>query len=328
MDTTNAVEFIKHNTDPLVILQHYNAKHITKGTGELRCCCPIHDGGNATAFVYNTHKRLWFCHTKCNAGGDIFTLVELIEKIDFESAVKRVAEIYNIDITNMTIIIRTNEVVQDLKRWIESMRNITKVKTLKPFNIELLGKCYPINSYRNFTKETLEHFNVTYCEMNQRIVVPITYQQMLVGVTMRRTKPHPIKWLHQPSGFATGDFLYNGDNITPMSTIIVSEGVFDVMNAYQCGYTNIVATFGCHLTQEQERMLLTKAYDFVIAYDNDNAGIPATRHVINRLQNKVNLRIAKIPDNKDLGELNNEEMRDALSNAYTTHEWRKIYSGY
>jgi 5S rRNA maturation endonuclease (ribonuclease M5) len=73
MDYSLIKQFV---TVPMV-LESYGAQPDAKG----RCACPIHGGDNKTAFSISSDKQTWKCHTKCDAGGDIFTLVERIEGI-------------------------------------------------------------------------------------------------------------------------------------------------------------------------------------------------------------------------------------------------------
>lgn len=319
----DAVEFIKTSVDAEQLLRHYKVKRITKHGNNLRCCCPIHGGNNPTAFVLNLPKGLWFCHTGCKTGGDIFDLVMKMDNVDFETSVQHIAELFNIDITNMEISVRANQAIRDTQAWIDTMRMLLDEKHIEPFDLSVLGELYPINSYRHFTKTTLQEFGVQYCTNNQRIVVPIYYNHVLVGVTMRRTTPHPIKWLHQPAGLIAGQYLYNIDNIVPFEPLIVVEGVWDCINYYQHGYTNVVATFGCHMTEEQQRMVMQNAIDVIIAYDNDKAGIGGVENVIHTLGNKTNIKIAYIPEGRDAGELTQDEIIASITKSKTIYEWRK-----
>src|SRR5215203_323992 len=50
--------------------------------------CPLHaDGGRPNLFVY-PHSQSWRCY-RCNVGGDVLTLVELIEQLPFREAADR-----------------------------------------------------------------------------------------------------------------------------------------------------------------------------------------------------------------------------------------------
>jgi len=322
----DAVTYLRSLVNPIKLLQHYGVKNITEHGNQIRCNCPIHNGNNTTAFVMNTDNKLWFCHTKCNAGGDIYDLVMQMEHLDFKSAVLRIAEIFNIDISDMTIKLRTDKALQDTREWIDTMRGIVESNTEvapKLFDISMLGRLCAIKSYRHFNKETLDYFNIKFCIANQRIIIPIYVNKQLIGVTMRRTKPHPAKWMHQPTGLLTHNILFNNDNINSSEPIIVCEGVFDVMNYWQNGFDNVVATFGCHMTHTQAFLLLKQTHEIILSYDNDAAGIIGTRSALEMLQDKANVRIARLPNSYDPGMLTKQQIDEAINNTYKTYEWRR-----
>lgn len=322
----DAVTYLKSLVDCTTLLKQYGVTNVSEHGNTIRCSCPIHKGNNPTAFVMNTESKLWFCHTKCHVGGDIYDLVMQIEKIDFGASVLRIAEMLNADISDMTINLRTDKALQNTRKWIDTMRGIVESNTEvtpKLFDISMLGRLCAIKSYRQFDRETLEHFNIKFCIDNQRIVIPIYVNKQLIGVTMRRTKTHPAKWIHQPAGLLTRNILFNYDNITPCELVIVCEGVFDVMNYWVNGFTNVVATFGCHMTHAQMYMLLKAHHEIILSYDNDKAGIIGMRIALSMLKDKASVRIARLPDNSDPGMLNKEQLSNAINNAYKTHEWRK-----
>jgi len=59
------------------VLESFGVELDLKG----RCACPIHGGDNKSAFSVSGDKQSWKCHTKCDEGGDIFTLVEKLESL-------------------------------------------------------------------------------------------------------------------------------------------------------------------------------------------------------------------------------------------------------
>lgn len=57
-----------------------------------RCKCPIHGGDNKTAFSVSNDMQTWKCHTKCDAGGDIFTFIEKKEGVSNVEARKWITD--------------------------------------------------------------------------------------------------------------------------------------------------------------------------------------------------------------------------------------------
>lgn len=334
----NAVEYLKKNIDVRTLLEHYNARKI-HGTHKIRCCCPIHGGDNPTAFVYDTQRKLWYCHTGCKTGGDVFDFVMLMEHISFAEAVQYVADMFNYDISNMSIETRTIDYIQETKQWIQQMLKKTIVSELEEYDITQLGTLYKLNSYRNFTKETLEYFGVRYCQsatiydiinnrelhINKRIVVPVYQNKILVGVTMRRTINEPVKWIHQPNGIYMGNYIYNIDSIQNITQpLMIVEGTGDVWNAHQNGYTNVVGMFGSHMTEQQEALLITKTYNIILALDPDYAGIKAMQDIYKRLCLKMSITFLNVPIHSDVGDLNKEKTESLINNTLTYSQWQKL----
>ena len=50
--------------------------------------CPICRRGGDRALVLNTAQNLYYCHGKCQSGGDIITLVATVNKTSLEDAAK------------------------------------------------------------------------------------------------------------------------------------------------------------------------------------------------------------------------------------------------
>lgn len=322
----DAVEYLKANVNIRDLLTLYGAKRVKQNYNEIRCCCPIHGGNNETAFVFNIKNGLWFCHTGCKIGGDIFDFVQRIEHLEtFQEAVNALANKFGLDITDMEIKQRANEILLNTKRWIEQMKNVLNTKRDTEFALENIGSMFPINSYRNFDKAILNEYGIKYCLENKRIVIPIIHNKTCVGATMRRTTNETVKWLHKPQGLITGNYLFNIDNIELFTPILIVEGIWDVLNAVQHGYLNTVGTFGAHLTQEQSNIILRSTHELIIGFDPDVAGRIATKNVIEMLQNKINIKIMDVPVGKDVGILNSDELNNCFANLKNIYEWRTLY---
>ncbi|MDA0768629.1 MAG: DNA primase [Chloroflexi bacterium] len=112
--------------------------------------------------------------------------------------------------------------------------------------------------------------------------------------------------------------------IRDSNTGIVVEGYMDVIAAHQFGYTNVVASMGTALTENQVALLKSLATNFVLALDPDVAGQEATLRSLeaswkvlggqmaaarNRSlgvlyqRDAVTLKIAALPDGRDPDEL-------------------------
>lgn len=324
----DAVEFVKQHTDFEVLLRHYNARSISVTSSQIRCCCPIHNGDNPTAFVYNKDNNLWYCHTGCDTGGSIIDFVMQIEGLNFKDSIHKIADIFNLDLSTITIVERTTAQMRELKAWLTYMRNRKKQKANKAFDLSLLGYTIikPVVKYRTFTKETLEQFQCMLVdkidievsetkriEYPQRLILPIYFETVLVGVMCRKTKSvdRGPKWAMLPEGIETGQLLYNYDTLTKNKPIMITEGAFDVWNLTELGVQNVVSSFGAHLTPEQIKLLQKVSFDLILAFDPDKAGVLATLNAIEQIKDKFNVKIFKPNTEKDPGDLTKEDYENA-----------------
>lgn len=308
----------------LKVLDHYNIEY--KDYGEAyRMCCPLHEGNNPTSFALKKSNGLWFCHADCNTGGDLISFIMKKEDISFHDAVSLISNILNVNIDEIQTKQGVGVVTQNTRKFmklIESMKN-------RFTNYELpKGSYYDLNKYRGFNKETMSHFGMRYAKsfkytnrdgkvvtMRNRLIFPIEYNGELIGMSVRRVDENDFpKWMHLPQGIKTGKLLYNMDNVTPFEPIIVVEGILDVWKWYELGFTNVVATLGSNLSNEQELLLLRYTDTVYLCYDGDKPGKEASNQIINRIKYKFNLFSIDLPDGKDPCDLTDEELMSRFNN--------------
>lgn len=319
----NAVEIIqsKINIDSITdILEYYGVNRVHRFGSSIRCCCPIHGGNNPTAFVWKD-SGLWYCHTGCDKGGDVFNFVGEMEHLeiekDFKQITNKVAEILNINVENATYDITSRRNNKEFDDWKRSINAKKKVMTEEEFNVASLGEINRISRYRGISEETLRLFEVGYSKDHDRIVFPIRNEVgTCIGVTMRRRdNTNPIKWLHYPTGVKVGEYLY-GLNLNIGEVPWLVEGAIDVLKLRDMGIFAL-GCFGAKLTDEQVKILIRNFTSVNIMYDGDKAGMDATYNAIQKLKNKMDMNIYVLPWGVDPGDI-------------TPHTWEhiKIYKPY
>lgn len=109
--------------------------------------------------------------------------------------------------------------------------------------------------------------------------------------------------------------------------LILCEGYMDVISTYQAGITNIVATLGTAITENQAKLMTRYANEIIICYDMDDAGKKAAvraTEIINSIGARA--RVMKLKGAKDPDEyiLKNgaAAFRDAVKNALPATEFR------
>ena len=84
--------------------------------------------------------------------------------------------------------------------------------------------------------------------------------------------------------------------------LILCEGYMDVISTYQAGITNIVATLGTAITENQAKIMCRYASEIIICYDSDEAGKKAALRAIEIISSVggrarvMRLKGAKDPD--------------------------------
>lgn len=313
----NAVDLINANLDVEKLMNHYDFGRMRDEGIMIRSCCKIHGGSNPTSFVMNTEDGRWYCHTGCGRGGDIFTLVQIMEEISFVESVHWIAKFFGLDIQSLHIAERTDEQVKELKAWIKALKS-RKKDTVSEY---ILPDLKQVTKFRSFKEETLEYFKLSWVdsvtlhkreggtyELRNRLVFPIWQDGVLIGASYRRVAPNDIpKWSHQPLSIATKNILYNYDMCIGATEVVVVEGIPDVWAYHEIGIP-AVATFGAHLTDEQYKLLMRLGSNITFSYDGDDAGCKATEKAIKMLQYKCDLRRVEFNDGEDPESITREEL--------------------
>lgn len=167
--------------------------------------------------------------------------------------------------------------------------------------------------FRGISVQTLKHFEAFYTnqveKLQDRIVFPITditnKIQVFVGRhTLSNGNP---KYLNYPSGVEMP--LYPSYLQEPQKSIVLVEGIFDMLNLYDKGLKNSVCCFGTNIIQNstKEKLLPFKAQGVThvyILFDGDEAGEKAAKQLKPVLeQDEFIVEIIKLPDGLDPGEL-------------------------
>lgn len=166
---------------------------------------------------------------------------------------------------------------------------------------------------KGYSKEVIEAAGLAYVDsrgrlkdrFRDRIIFPIfDIRDKVIAFGGRIIENGQPKYLNSPETLVFNKrrnlYCLNYAKKTDKKSIIVVEGYIDVVSLHQSGITNVAATLGTALTQEQGR-LLRKYYDeIVIAYDSDNAGQAAAIKGLDLLtEMDIPVRVLKLNDAKD-----------------------------
>jgi len=168
------------------------------------------------------------------------------------------------------------------------------------FNPELLEKAGWIKRREDGTPWDFFQGRVTFP------VHGLTGQPIAFGArTLRSDKKLP-KYFNSPESV-----LYNKSRslygihfakkaIVEQNTCCLVEGYTDVISLHQAGITNVVASSGTSLTEEQVRLIKRYAPGVTILYDGDTAGIKASLRGIDLiLKEGLSVKVVLFPEGED-----------------------------
>ena len=239
--------------------------------------CPLHID-NTPSFSITPAKNSYYCFSCGKSGGIIGYLMDY-EGLGFEDAVKKAAELANMDMSKMC----KSQTVSFLKRIKTILSGSNKVeyehKILDKSEIEKYSK-EKVTEWldEGIEQEVLDLFGVRVDNWTNRIVYPVyDMRGNLINIKARTRYPN-YKQMKIPkyiNYFQIGVMDYfQGLNVTlpyiqEKNEIIIFESIKSVMKAYGWGYKNCVSAEKHTLTDEQIRLLVKMHVNIVFAYDAD-----------------------------------------------------------
>ena len=221
--------------------------------------------------------------------------------------------------------------IKDARVWLED-RNINvriineerhqKIKLQKTFNKDCLLRLVKDNEYwnrRGISDQTLEKFEGGLAfkgKLSGRYVFPIfNSKEDLVGFAGRDifNNPDRVRWklLGVKNDWVYPAFL-NSKKIIQSKSVVLVEGIGDLLSLYECGVENVLSLFGTNLGGGILNFLIkTDVRKIIISTNNDDlnggsAGNKASQEIYNKLSRFFDLDNIEIrlPDTKkDWGEI-------------------------
>ena len=330
------IEEIKNSNDIVDVISQYV---ILKRSGRnFFGLCPFHKE-KSPSFSVSPDKQIFHCFG-CGVGGNVIHFVSKIENINFRETIELLANRANITLPKLSYnyeddrkamlkakVYEINETAA--KFYHENLYKPTsKVaqeyikkrkldnRTLKSFLIGYSGnfdELYKLLKSKGFKDEEIlasslvnrADNGVFIDRFRKRLMIPIqdTTGRFIAfgGRVLDDSKP---KYINSPENivYSKGRNLF-GLNIAKKGDtkrIIIVEGYMDAISLYQRGITNVVASLGTALTEQQGRLLRKNSEQVIIGYDADGAGQAATLRGMDILQNMgCDIRVLQIYGAKD-----------------------------
>ena len=329
------IEEIRANNDIVDVISQYV---ILKRSGRnFFGLCPFHKE-KSPSFSVSPDKQIFHCFG-CGVGGNVIHFVSKIESIDFKETLELLANRANIELPTLSnfeddkkamLKSRVYQINEEAAKFYhenlykptskQAQEYIKKRKldnrTLKSFMIGYSGnfdELYRLLKSKGFNEEEILASSLVNKTDNgkfidrfrKRLMFPIQDIRGRViafgGRVLDDSKP---KYINSPENivYSKGKQLF-GLNIAKKGDtkkIIIVEGYMDAISLYQRGITNVVASLGTALTEQQGRLLRKTCEQVIIGYDSDGAGQAATLRGLEILQNMgCDIRILQIYGAKD-----------------------------
>ena len=316
---------------------------LSSTTGKIRgnkgmALCPFH-GEKTASMSFTDEENLFHCFG-CKEGGDIFKYVQLINSVEFQESVEIVADKYAFSLkytdskfeSDQKNLIKIMKTISDY--FIENLNKTNSTKPKQYLNSRKINE-NEIQKFKLGFAENDEKVFYKFCNDNQidkqilkslgllsekqnllfrdRIMFPITnFRNEVVAYGGRALNDYGPKYLNSAESqiykknrtlFFTENFLKSVKN---NNEIIIVEGYFDVLAFNLLGYSNVASPSGTALTIQQLEQLSKYSTNITLAFDNDKAGVRATRRILDLKKSTsrdLNLTCLLLPSEyKDIGE--------------------------
>lgn len=292
--------------------------------GRIHCKCPIHGGDNPMGFSYDPHKKKWrcwtkHCHESCeinnrqeNVGTGLIGLIRATKQLSFTEAVDLGLELAE----SKSIKIPVREKLEEIEE------TVFNSEILKYFNSD-------VKVFRNIgiSYEVLARHHAFYCgDKNKKLYgrgcFPIfNIDNDIVGFAGYRTSvldDKEPKWWYA-GGVKLGNHLFalniNKHKIIESQTIVLVEGIKDVLMCEEAGIENVVSTFSSNISNNQRKLIVNlKIKNVVLAFDPDKVGKDRAAKAYDKLKLFFNVIDISPHLPKDPGKMKPEELNKIFKN--------------
>lgn len=319
--------------------------------------CPFHHE-KTPSFSVSSDKQIYKCFG-CGEAGNVISFVMKTKNWGFIDALKYLAERANIDLDfddnkGSNKYKEKKEIIYNIN--VEAARfffgNLKKDKNASDYfarrgiiqkTINNFGLGYSPNDWKTllfylkrkgYSEELIIESGLAiksekgtiYDRFRNRVMFPVfDYRGKVIGFGGRVLDDSKPKYLNSPETvvFNKGYNLYGLNfaikNVIKDRTLIIVEGYMDCISLHQHGITNVVASLGTALTENQAKLMKRYADKIVISYDADTAGQNATLRGLEILR-KVGLdvRVLTVPQGKDPDEFVRNNGKDAFDKLVET----------
>ncbi len=309
--------------------------------------CPFHNE-KTPSLVVSDSKQIFTCFG-CGATGDVIEFVKRYYNLDFVSAMEKLAGDYGIQLEVTTGgPVKSKDEYYEINRMAARffydaftreknpglqymLKRGIEPQTLKKFGIGYADGSWD-SLYQYFVakgtdpKKLLELGLISeskgkyYDKFRDRVMFPIINTNgKVIGFGGRTLGDGVPKYLNSSESlvFQKKNNIY-GLNLTRSEVsredlVVLVEGYMDAISLYQHGITNVGATLGTALTENQAGLIKRYTKNVVLAYDSDNAGVTAAVRGIDILYKEgCKPRVLHVTSGKDPDEFVKAKGKEAF----------------
>jgi DNA primase len=331
--TPESVELVK-GCSLLSLLRSENIYYKKSGHDEYETICPWHSDTNPSLTV-SSSKNFCYCFA-CSGGGDIIAYVRQKYNLLFSDAVKKIADIFNVEIKYQSD--PKSEEYQSRRR--SAIRQLQDEQSLYRQVIcnEAGEPARRFLAERGILASTCKEFQLGYSADERRVKIPIfDHDNTLVGFSGRTINGSMPKYKNSKNSeiFNKSRLIFNENRATANTrdsgSIVFVEGFFDVMTLYQSGLRNVVAMMGVGAPDYWAiKRIASKVNRFILCYDSDDGGIRAIDHFMRPARKlcfsgEISVNVVTLPAGEDPDSMARKDIqsfRDLLKSSVPWFDWQ------
>lgn len=295
-------------TDLASVLTDLGVEIKRVGEREISGCCPVHinrtgHADRSPSWSMNAETGLWICYS-CGAKG---TLTSLLSELTGDE--KSILDVH-------TFLIESG-----IKRMSSAPREEQEPE-VDWLSYSRFGEVPDRHLYnRNISPSVARRYGVRWDSYNKAWIIPIVAPSgELMGWQTKK-----VDWVRNyPIGVKKSHTLFGIERFTSDTAVLVESPLDVTRMATAIDNIQGLATFGAYVSDEQLKVLSAVASRVIVAMDNDEAGLKASKSLyksLPRFKNGVLWLNYSGTNAKDIGDMTDEEMYDAVNNATAIPGW-------
>ena len=305
----SAADDVRARLDIVDVVSGYVA--LRKAGRNYKALCPFHNE-KTPSFVVTPERQTWHCFGACSTGGDAISFVMRQERLEFGEALRQLADKAGVTLSarpesgRLDATLRVIDIAASFYQ--EVLASEQGVKARKYLDERRVGadavKTFRLGLSPRGGNKLLDYLSVHEVDLELavaagllrraedgslrdffwgRLMFPISDRRGRVigfgGRSLDGSEPKYINTAATPT-FDKRNTLYAlhlaATPARDSDSAIVVEGYMDVIAAHEHGYSNVVASMGTALTEQQVARLKSLTSNFILALDPDVAGQEAT----------------------------------------------------